>query len=262
MPATSEQVYNAFSNHYDRFVNWSNRLSFEMPFLLSQINKNEVSLKLLDAACGTGMHAIALAEHGFEVTGTDNSPGMIAKANDNARTAKVNIRLKEAGFGNFLSAFPGETFDAAICLGNSLPHILSPQDLSTALQDFHKIIRPGGPLIIQNRNFDLVLADKQRWMPPQSFKESEQEWLFLRFYDFLPNGLIDFNIITLSRSQSGIWSQEESSSLLRPLLKDPLASELIKAGFSSIAVYGGLDGSHFDPKSSGNLVIVAINGNH
>ncbi len=30
-------MYNKFSQDYDRFVNWHNRLAFELPFLLKQL---------------------------------------------------------------------------------------------------------------------------------------------------------------------------------------------------------------------------------
>ena len=36
--------------------------------------------RILDAACGTGTHALALAERGFEVIGTDLHNGMIEEA--------------------------------------------------------------------------------------------------------------------------------------------------------------------------------------
>ena len=54
-------------------------------------------------------------------------------------------------------------------------------------------LRPGGTLLLQNRNFDAVMAEKNRWLGTQSHQEDEQEWLFLRFYDFDPDGLITFN---------------------------------------------------------------------
>lgn len=57
-------MYEKFASVYDYFVNWSERLSYEMPFILeqlSQLGNDPYQIKVLDAACGTGKHAIALA---------------------------------------------------------------------------------------------------------------------------------------------------------------------------------------------------------
>jgi 2-polyprenyl-3-methyl-5-hydroxy-6-metoxy-1,4-benzoquinol methylase len=67
---------NAFSTEYDRFVNWPGRLRLELPFLQTQLRQGGVK-RVLDSACGTGMHAIALAQEGFEAAGADISAGMI-----------------------------------------------------------------------------------------------------------------------------------------------------------------------------------------
>ncbi len=159
----------------------------ELPFLEKQL-KAANARRILDAACGTGMHAIALAKLGFEVAGADLSEKMIERAEVNAKSAGVSVQFKAVGFGELNAAFGSQSFDALLCLGNSLPHLLSENDLQKALADFVSCLKPGGLLIIQNRNFDAVMKNRQRWMEPQSTREGNNEWLFLRFYDFEPDG--------------------------------------------------------------------------
>jgi len=214
---------------------------------------------VLDAACGTGMHTIALAQAGFDTAGADLSAGMIARAQANAQTAGLGIPFKVAGFGELAAAFGIATFDALFCLGNSLPHLLNPQLLSAALADFALTLKPGGLIIIQNRNFDAVMTTRQRWMEPQSAREKQTEWLFQRFYDFEPDGLLTFNILTLRREASGNWAQSVRSTQLRPLLSAELQTAFREAGFESLACFGDLTGSAFKPEASSNLIIVAKN---
>jgi glycine/sarcosine N-methyltransferase len=265
-------MYDIFSNDYDRFVNWKNRLAGELPFIETLLATVAIDGKanVLDAACGTGMHAIALAQRGHACAGADLSPAMIARARANAAEAGVEIPFSATGFGGLAAEFGGG-FDAVLCLGNSLPHLLTPGDLAAALADFATCLRPGGLLLLQNRNFDSVMASRQRWMEPQSFIESPprlqvlggedrggtREWLFLRFYDFEPDGLIGFNIATLHREGNSDWKQSINTARLRPLLHLELITALQAAGFRQIAAYGGLDGSGFDAVSSGNLVLLA-----
>lgn len=249
-------MYDAFSEDYDRFVNWESRLNFELPWLLQQLDSAH-GRRVLDAACGTGIHVIALAQRGFQAAGADLSAPMVDHARENADHAGVSVQFVAAGFGQLVAAFP-EPFDVLLCLGNSLPHVLSEDELLTALRDFAACLRPGGLLILQNRNFDMVMADMERWMEPQGHREGDREWIFFRFYDYLPDGLIQFNILTLHRTHpSAGWTQRVTSTRLRPLLRVPLTQALQAAGFEHVTAFGSMDGSSFQPGSSGNLIIVA-----
>ena len=254
-------MYDSFSSDYDRFVNWPSRLSVELPFILEQLKSlgrgESTDFRVLDAACGTGMHAIALAKSGFNAAGADLSPGMIQKARLNAQAEGVDVRFEAAGFGGLASVFGTHIFDALLCLGNSLPHLLSPGGLTSALVDFANCLKPGGLLLVQNRNFDAVLKQRERWMEPQAHRQGDAEWLFLRFYDFRPDGLLSFNIVTLRREGQSPWSQSVAETLLYPLRQVELSQALDATGFGELIWYGDMSGSPFDPKTSGNLVVIA-----
>jgi glycine/sarcosine N-methyltransferase len=253
------EMYDSLSKDYDYFVNWPERLEYELPFIMSQVNSvatDRNRSKVLDAACGTGMHAIALAQQSYDLTGADLSAGMIDRAVANATTAGVQINFQIAGFGELARKFSG--FDALLCLGNSLPHVLSLDALAKTLVDFAACLRPGGLVLLQQRNFDAVLAQRSRWMKSErAGRLGDQEWLFVRFYDFDSDGLITFNILTLTRDGDCDWQQKVDSTRLYPLCKDELAAALETAGFNQIVFYGSMSGEPFNAQSSGNLIIGA-----
>lgn len=89
-----------------------------------------------------------------------------------------------------------------LCLGNSLPHLLTPAAVADALADFAAVLSPGGLLVMQNRNFDQVWAARERFIGPQAHRDGEEEWLFVRFYDFHEETLT-FNMVRLHRSEAG-----------------------------------------------------------
>lgn len=248
-------LYDPFSADYDRFVNWKERLAYELPFIEQQLTTSGAWC-ILDTACGTGMHAVALAQRGYDVTGADLSVGMIERARGNAAAVGSEARFVVAGFGE-LAATVGDGFDALLCLGNSLPHVLTADVLHATLTDFAAVLRPGGLLFIQNRNFDAVMAARARWMPPQAHCEGSREWLFLRFYDFNPDGTLTFNIVTLRRDEAGEWTQQIEATTLRPLLHAELLDAVAAAGFGDIGCYGDMQGASFDPQASSNLVVTA-----
>ncbi len=252
-------MYDAFSDDYDRFVNWPNRLAFELPFLEQRLQASGAR-RVLDAACGTGQHAVALAQRGYAAAGADLSAPMIAHARQVAAAAGVAIPFQAVGFGQLAPAFaasPLFPFDALLCLGNSLPHLLTAPLLTAALEDFAACLRPGGLLILQNRNFDSLAASRERWMEPQAHREGQTERIFLRFYDYEPDGLINFNILTLKRQGDASWQQTVSAARLRPLLQAELVQALAAAGFDQIEWFGSLAGDPFNPAASGNLVAAA-----
>jgi glycine/sarcosine N-methyltransferase/sarcosine/dimethylglycine N-methyltransferase len=260
----NREVYDEFSEDYDRFVNWQTRLAFEIPFLQKYLQQIEARLerraRILDAACGSGMHAIELAKQGFRASGTDLSQKMIGKAMENARTAGVEVNFRESSFGNLQADLldqPEFPYDMITCLGNALPHLLSTELIQTTLWDMANCLNPGGTLLFQNRNFDAVLARKERWIQPQGRCEGNKEWVFLRFYDFDHDGLLTFNIMRLVREDQGNWQQRISSTRLYPLKRDVLTGLLEDSGFSDIACYGSMTGEDFLPGSSDNLVVVA-----
>jgi 2-polyprenyl-3-methyl-5-hydroxy-6-metoxy-1,4-benzoquinol methylase len=171
----NKQVYDEFSKDYDRFVNWQTRLGYEIPFIQKYLRRAEARNKrrahLLDVACGSGMHIIALAKQGFITSGVDLSPKMIEKAGENARAAGVKVNFRESSFGNLQADLldqPEFPYDMITCLGNSLPHLLSTEQIQTTLWDMANCLNPGGYLLFQNRNFDAVLELQERWIQPQS----------------------------------------------------------------------------------------------
>jgi len=254
-------MYDELSGLYDHFVNWENRLQFELPFLnhvLARINvENNAPIRILDAACGTAMHAIAFAKEGYECAAADISPQMIQQAQKNAIDWQVTIQCVTVGLGDMVSVFGKNAFQAILCLGNSLPHLLTENELQSAMIDFYALLSVGGVLIIQIRNFEPVLKKQLREMEPQSFHTQEGEELFIRFYDFLSDGNLRFNFIILTRSLERSWHQSWHSSLLKPYCQSELESAMQTVGFTDITYYGNLAGEPYDASSSGNLVIVA-----
>lgn len=249
-------MYETFSQDYDRFVHWEARLRLELPFLEEAL-QSVGARRVLDAACGTGRHAVALAQRGYEVVGADLSPEMVARARAHAEAVGVPVRFVVAGFGALAPAI-GSGFDALLCLGNSLPHLLTEADLAAALQDFAACLRPGGLLCLQDLNYDRILARQEAWLPPQAHREGGEEWLFLRHYEFEADGLLTFQVVILRRQATGEWGQQVLATRLRPWRERELALALEEAGFHRLQFWGDMQGAPFDPEESGNLVVTAL----
>jgi SAM-dependent methyltransferase len=96
----------------------------------------------LDAACGTGRHAHHLVELGHHVVGVDGSPEMLARA-----TRSVPEAVFEEGD---LCSLPLETasVDLVVC-ALALGHVA---DLSGAVSELSRVLRPGGRMVLSDQH--------------------------------------------------------------------------------------------------------------
>jgi glycine/sarcosine N-methyltransferase len=254
----AREFYDALSDDYDHMVSWEERLRREEPFFEKVFADRGVA-SVLDAACGTGMHAVAFARRGLRTAAADVSPAMIDRARGHARAAGVNVAWSVAGFGGLAAAFPGEVgaFDAVTCLGNSLPHLPDDAVLGAALADMARMLRPGGVLVVQDRNYDRVLAERVRFMPIAARGEPGDETIYIRITDFLGADRLAFTIVTL-RNAGGAWSCVAKTTPLRGIQRATLERSLARAGFTAVECFGSYAGAAFDAPGTGDLVAIAV----
>jgi glycine/sarcosine N-methyltransferase len=250
----AREFYDELGQRYDLMVGWEGRLNREEKFFRGLFDAHGVA-SVIDAACGTGMHAIAFARQGRRCAAADVSPVMVDRARENARRAGVEIDLRVAGFGGLARSFAG-TFDAVTCLGNSLPHLLQYDALVGALADFAAVLAPGGILVVQNRNYDRVLRGSGRSVHLNARQEADGETLFVRMTEPQGGERLDFSILTLKK-RGGAWSHSLQTTPLRAITREALERALGAAGFQSVEIYGDYSRAAFDAPETGDLVAIA-----
>jgi SAM-dependent methyltransferase len=95
--------------------------------------------RVLDLGCGTGGHAVPLAERGYEVVGVDRSPDMLQRAL--RRGGSTRFRLGEIGTLEL-----GETFDAVLLMFAVLGYHVGNADVQAALATARRHLHPSGLL--------------------------------------------------------------------------------------------------------------------
>jgi glycine/sarcosine N-methyltransferase len=271
-PLDSREFYDRQAALYEVMNDWPARLSLELPFVRRVLEQTHART-VLDVACGGGHHALALAREGYTVSGADLSGEMIAQAKQNAEQASSSIRFEQAGFADLGARFASEAFDAMLCLGNSLPHVLTEEDQLAALTAMRGRLRNDGVLVLQNLNYDLRWKNRPRFFALNPVTLDGRLALVWRMADYhdpgtrvagldgpCPQpGLITFHIATIEQGahEAGQWQASVKSTLQRPLFANDLTHWLKSVGFQDIELFGGMDGSPFDADSSPDLVIVA-----
>ncbi len=247
--------YDRLAPFFDAMTDWASRLAFEGPFLRRLLTQADARA-VLDAACGSGGHALALARWGYRVTGVDISPAMVALAR--AKGAGVpHVTFHVAALGEVSSRFP--PFDAVLCLGNTLPHLLTDAELDAALRDLAACLRPGGLLLLHNLNYDRRWRERPRWFAVNAGQVEGQEALVWRLADYVdgPPPRIHFHVALFTRGEEGNWSVEVNTTPQRPIFQADLLRSLQAAGLTDLTCYGDLSGAPFDAANSPDLVVTA-----
>lgn len=261
-----EEFYDWLAKNYDSVVDWERRLTFEISDLVELFEKENVK-NIIDVASGTGEHIIALAKEGFNTAGFEASPLMGKSAESKIQKLPESLKKRVKQFtGLYKDSLPQlrNRPDAAIFMGNVLPHILlTDKDI---LKNVVRIIRAKQPvLVFQIANFDKIfkIGDGYRDFAihkvPQALGEKQA---FLRFYT-QDNGKTTYNI-AIFKYDNEQWNFRgiHTKQIIRIGEKEII--EMLKdLGFSKIALYGSsfygpLFKKPFEPLESDWLNVVAF----
>lgn len=104
---------------------------------------------ILDLGCGTGQHAIRLARRGYEVTGVDRAPGMLAIARVKAEQSLDELAAQPSFVeGDVTSVrLGGSPFDAALMMFAVLGYQVTNDAVRASLRTVRAHLRPGALFI-------------------------------------------------------------------------------------------------------------------
>jgi SAM-dependent methyltransferase len=149
---SDEQVRSAYDATADEYAGAFRCTEPEQPVELAMVNHFAGSLrgqrKVLDAGCGAGRFLPGLAGLCCEVEGLDLSPGMIRNARaDHPSFATQVGTLRELPFED-------ASFDGYFSWYSTI-HSVN-QDLQDLLREAHRVLRPGGSILVAFQSGDGV----------------------------------------------------------------------------------------------------------
>jgi ubiquinone/menaquinone biosynthesis C-methylase UbiE len=109
--------------------------------------------EILEVAPGPGYLAVELARRGYAVTGLDISHTMVEIATEHARRAGVAVAFQHGDVTRM--PFEAHRFDLVVCQA-AFKNFVDPV---RALDEMHRVLRPGGTAVIQDLNRGATRAE-------------------------------------------------------------------------------------------------------
>jgi SAM-dependent methyltransferase len=152
---------------------------------LSSIIKSEwpSSKKILDVSCGIGTQSIALATQGYSVSASDLSAKEIERAKHEAQARQVKISFSVCDMRNAY-AHHGSGFDVVVSVDNSIPHLLTDEDILLAIRQLTACLSAGGGCLITVRDYEREERGKNLVKPYGVRVENGKRYLLFQVWDF------------------------------------------------------------------------------
>lgn len=173
------QQFSAVARHYDELMSgvpygmWVDYV--ELLLSLEQVRPRSV----VDLACGTGNVSFELAKRGYQVTGVDISPAMIATARakrDQSPDLEVEFQCQD-----LRTLCLPEKYDLAVCLFDSLNYILWEEELEAAFRNIAPCVTPEG-LFIFDMNSEHAL-ESELFTQNNLFREADLRYNWVSRFD-------------------------------------------------------------------------------
>lgn len=243
-------MFQDFSDVYEAMIDWPKRLAHEGPFYRRLFEQHGVR-SVVDVACGTGRHAAMFHSWGLRVEAADLSPAMI----DRARATfgePAGLRWVVRGFDQPIA--PPQPFDAAICVGNSLPLAPDAAAVQRAIGQMLAAVRGGGLLLIHALNLWHLPDGPCLWQKCQRAALPQGETLIVKgVHRCGRQGYVELIVVGLT----GDCPPRTECTPLLGLEAADLESMTRAGGAEKIRFFGGYQDQPYDRPQSVDLLMVA-----
>lgn len=202
---------------------------------------------LLDVSIGTGNLTLPLMEMGISLYGSDLSRAMLKKCAENAQkrgfsvsAGPPDLRGAQQGTLNLracdfreLGAHFQEKFDCVASTGNSLPHVENGDVLKT-LEQMDLLVRPGGYLYFDMRNWDRILEERNRFYLYNPVFDQDMRINMMQVWDYHQDGSMTFNLLYTFERENRIFRKEKFAERYFPVKRELLLEKLRSLGYGDI----------------------------
>lgn len=222
-------VFEKYSNYYDVLYK-DKDYNAEIDFIVSLIRRyaNDDVKTILDMGCGTGGHALLLAEKGYCVSGVDRSESMLSIAKEKAKKRKIPVEFLKADIRNFNS---NKKFDTIISMFAVMGYQTTNEDFEKALLSACQHLKPGGLFIFDVWFGPAVISQKPGDMIKIIETNSEKIIRLTRSALDIMRHIVDVNFTVMKIRGDKILESTEETHRMRFFFPMELEFILKKTGY-------------------------------
>ncbi len=250
---------------YESFALVYDRLMAEMPYdrwlaFLQQCLADGDVRTLVDLGCGTGNLALPLAAQGYRVMGVDNSPEMLAIAeqkrlnmHSGAGHAVGTLQFVESDMCDFETPEP---VDAVYSFCDSINYVTEEADVQRLFANVRRALRAGG-LFVFDVHTDAKFAE---YAESQPFVLNDDDLAYIWTCDYeaplIHHALTIF--VAHDDEHDGSFARIDEFHVQRAYDLDWLRNELQKAGFADVKCYADFTFEAADNRTGRAFVVARV----
>lgn len=189
---------------------------------------------LLDVSVGSGNVTLPLADLGVCLSGSDLSETMLESCKKKAQAKNLDIELQCCDFRTVSKRF-SKQFDCVASTGNSLPYV-SNEDVLKTLEEMDSLVRPGGYLYFDIRNWDKILRDRNRFYLYDPFFNGDTRINLIQVWDYHEDESMTFHLLYTFEKDNKVFQKEKFEEHYIPVKKAILLDKLQAMGYEDIQV--------------------------
>jgi SAM-dependent methyltransferase len=248
-------VFGSYSNYYDLLYK-DKDYPAEVDFIESLFKKYGTGKikTILDMGCGTGGHALLLAERGYSVTGIDMSESMLSIAKEKARKANISLDFFEGDIREFNT---NKKFDAITSMFAVMGYQIKNDDLKKAVENARKQLKNNGLFIFDVWFGPAVIAQKPGDRIKIIQNESEKIIRLTRSSLNIMKHTVDVNFDVMVIHEDKIKKHIEEKHEMRFFFPQEIIHYLEDSGFELLKICPFLDLNAKIDENNWNITVIA-----
>ena len=177
----------------------------------------------IDLGAGSGFQSVALADLGFDVVSVDSSGHLLEELRNRIGNRRIRTVLGDIRDPGLYEA--NAPVRVAVCMGDTLPHLESYDEVATLLENTRAALQEGGELVLEFRDLATGLQGVDRAIPVRL----DEDRIMTTFLEYEP-GLVNVHDMVFTKEASG-WVVEKSAYSKLRLGPDLVLDLLDQGGF-------------------------------